>query len=688
MKAGLDFSFYNSNQKLTVSDESLIKIAMKQTPDVAARNADGGFDGPQTTEYVQTNPLGLAMLKENYTDKTGVNGSSFLEATLLKGLTFKTEINFGFGMDNAYKFTPAYTFGALVNNVIQSDRSKSYSRSLTFRNILNYNNTFAKVHAINVMLGQEAQSGGWEYLNGTRTGFVSNVAHDLSMGDASTATNIGSSLFSSLNSYFGRIFYSFDDRYLLTTTLRFDGSSKLAHRWDWFPLAALAWKVSNESFMKDIPSIYNLKLRLGWGMVGNQNATLGGNNYPYTSVLTSVQTIWGTGLLSGNTANPDLRWEKTSSSNLGLDLGLFKNRIEFTADLYYKKTDGLLLYLPLPAYVGTTGMGSTSAPVVNVGSIENKGFEFSLNTVNVDKKNFKWKSNVIFSLNRSKVLAMNSETGVLDGAITEGSETVPVTRTAVGQEVGLFYGYKVIGRFEKATDFYYKDKNGDIQPTALPKGMAIGPNGAWIGDYIFEDVNKDGVIDESDRTVIGNPAPKFTYGIGNTFSYKNWDLSVMLNGVYGNQVVNYQRRFLENARNSTNLLEKAMNYAVVSKIDPNGPVDYRNLYISGGNADMPRMAASAASSASNYRFSDRFLEDGSYLRIQNISIGYNLPQSVLKMLKIENLKIYANLQNVYTFTVYKGYDPEVSAMSPILSGIDNGRYPSPRIYTLGLNLTF
>jgi len=688
LKAGVDFSFFNSNQKLTVSDESLIKIAMKQTPDVAARNADGSFDGPQTTEYVQTNPLGLALLKENYVDKTGVSGNTYLEATLFKGLTFKTEMNFGFGIDNTYKFTPAYTFGAIVNTVIQSDRSKSYSKSWTYRNILNYSKTFNNVHNINLMLGQEAHYEGWENLSGGRTGFVSNVAHDLSMGDATTATNSGNSYFSSLNSYFGRLFYSFDDRYLLTTTLRYDGSSKLAHRWDWFPSAAFAWKVSNESFMKDMPTIYNLKLRLGWGIVGNQNATMGGNYYPYTSVLGSVQTNWGTGLLSQNTANPDLRWERTSSTNIGLDLGLFKNRIEFTTDLYYKRTNGLLLLLPLPAYVGTTGMGSTTSPVVNIGSIENKGIEFSLNTINIDKKNFTWKSNFIFSLNRSKVLGLNSQSGVLDGSVSEGSETTVVTRTTVGQAPGLFYGYKVIGRFEKATDFYYKNNNGTVQPTALPTGMSIGQNGAWIGDYIFEDVNKDGVIDEKDRTYIGDPAPKFTYGIGNTFSYKNWDLSIMLNGVYGNKVANYQRRWLENARNSTNLLVKATNYAVLSKIDPNGPVDYRNLYISGGDADMPRMAASAASSASNYRFSDKFLEDGSFLRIQNISIGYNLPQSILKKAKIENLKIYANLQNVYTFTVYKGYDPETGSQSPILSGIDNARYPSPRIYTIGLNLTF
>jgi len=688
LKAGVDVSFFNSTQKLTVSDESLIKIALRQTPDVAARNADGSFDGPQTTEYVQTNPLGLALIKENYNEKIGTRGNTYLEFTPLKGLSYKTEFSFDYGVDNVYKFTPSYTFGAITNNVIQSERSKSYVKSWTFRNIVTYNTTIDDKHTINMMLGQEAQRSGYEYLYGSRTGFVSNVAHDLAMGDATTAVNNGSSYFSSISSYFGRIFYSFNDRYLLTTTLRYDGSSKLAkgHQWDWFPSAALAWKVTNESFMKDIPEIYNLKLRLGWGLVGNQNA----GNYANTSILTSVQTNWGTGLLSGNTANPDLKWEKTASSNIGIDLGLFKNRVELTLDAYYKKTNDLLLQLPLPAYVGTTGQGSTSAPWVNIGSLENKGLELSLNTVNFDKRNFSWKSNFIFSLNQNKVLSMNTQTGVLDGSVTEGSETTVVTRTAVGQSIGQFYGYKVIGRFEKATDFYYKDENGNIQPTALPTGMSIGENGVWIGDYIFDDINKDGVIDEKDRTVIGNPLPKFTYGIGNNFTYKNWDLSIMLNGSYGNQIVNYQRRWLENPRNSTNLLQKATQYAVLSKIDPNGPVDYRNIYISGGDPDMCRMSASSASSTSNYRFSDKFLEDGSFLRIQNISLGYNLPKSVLKKLNIENLKLYANLQNVYTFSVYSGYDPEVGSIGQkvYLSGIDNARYPSPRIYTFGLNLTF
>lgn len=689
LKSGISLDLSNSNQKLTVSDESLIKTALKQTPVVAARNADGSFDGPQTTEFVMTNPLGLALLKENYNEKTGIRGNTYLEATILKGLSFKTELSFDFGMNSSYKFSPSYTFGALTNNVIESERSKSYSKYWVFRNLINYNTTIAEVHSVNLMLGQEAQKSGWEYLDGYRSGFVSNVAHDLNMGDATTAKNQGSSYFNTLSSYFGRLFYSFDDRYLLTATMRYDGSSQLAegHRWAWFPSAALAWKVSNESFMREIPDIYNLKLRLGWGLVGNQNVP----NYAYTSLLTSVQTAnWGTGLLSGNTANPDLAWESTSSSNIGIDLGLFKNRIEFTADVYYKRTNNLLLQLPLPAYVGSTGMGSTSAPWGNIGSIENKGIELSLNTVNIDQKNFSWKSTFVFSLNRNKVLQLNSETGVINGSIQEGSETNIVTRTVVGQPIAQFYGYKVIGRFEKATDFYYKDANGKIQPTAIPKGMTISENGVWIGDYIFEDVNKDGVIDDNDRTFIGNPEPKFTYGIGNNLTYKNWDLSVFLTGSYGNKVVNYQRRWLENPRENNNVLFEATQYAVLSKINEAGPVDYRNIYISGGDPYMPRMAASSAASTSNFRYSDRFVEDGSYLRIQNISLGYNLPREWMKKLKIENVKLYANLQNVYTFSVYKGYDPEVGSMNQnaLLTGIDNARYPSPRIYTFGLNLTF
>lgn len=687
LKVGSSFAFSNSMQKVTVSDQSLIKVALKQTPNVAVRNADGSYDGPDTDEYVQTNPVGLAMLMNNHNENMGIRTNTYADIAFIDGLNFRSELSTDYGSGNTYKFTPSYVFGALKNDVRQGDFSKSYNKFWSWRNILTYNKTFG-AHSINAMLGQEVQDSRWEYLQGSRTGYLTNGATDLDAGDPTTATNNGSSGESSILSYFGRLFYSFNDRYLLTATLRRDGSSKFSNdnRWGWFPSAALAWKVSNEEFLKNSKLINNLKLRLGWGAVGNQNV----ENYSYTATYNTVATPWGNGLLASNTPNPNLKWETTYSSNLGVDLSLLHNRIEFIGDIYYKKTKNLLLKLPLPAYVGTSGQGSTSAPWANIGSLENKGIELTLNTVNIDKGGFQWRSNFVFSKNINKVLSLDTETSIINKEIQEGSEKTVVTRTAVGEPIGQFYGYKVIGRFEKATDFYYKNSEGKVVPVALPTGMSIGENSVWIGDYIFEDINKDGVINEQDRTYIGNPEPDFTFGIGNTFSYKGFDLNIYLTGSFGNEVVNYQRRWLENPRENTNLLKKATEYARLDLIDPAGPNDYRNVHIVGGDPYMCRMASSSASSTSNFRFSDKFVEDGSYLRIQNISLGYVIPQKWVKKLFLSNLRVYANLQNVYTFTKYSGYDPEIGAINQdaLYTGIDNARYPSPRIYTFGVNVTF
>jgi len=687
-KVGASFAFHNSKQKTTVSDESLIKVALKQTPNVAVRNADGSFDGPDTDQYVQTNPVAMAMLVDNRNEKMGIRGNTYAEITPFKGLTFKTEYSFDYGVTNTYKFTPSYKFGAITNDTRKGERSKSYSKYWAWRNVLTYNNTFADIHNVTFMLGQEMQESYWDYLYGSRTGYLTNGATDLDLGDETTATNSNSSGESSLSSFFGRLFYSYNDKYLLTATLRYDGSSKFAkdNRWGWFPSAALAWKISNEDFFNS-SVINNLKLRLGWGAVGNQNV----EENAYTSTYKASGSNWGTGLLSSNIANKDLTWETTYSYNAGLDINLFDNRIEFIADLYYKKTEDLLLKLPLPAYVGTNEdlNGSFSAPWVNIGSLENKGVEFTLNTVNVDKGGFQWRSSFVFSLNRNKVLSLNTDSGTLEEDITEGSKSTIVTQTSVDEPIGQFYGYEVIGRFEKATDFYYKDEEGNICEVALPKGETIDEGSVWIGDYIFKDKNEDGIIDEKDRSYIGNPEPKFTYGISNTFTYKGFDLTIGLSGSYGNKVVNYQRRWLDDPSQNTNVLETALDYAHLGLIDKDGPDDdFRNIEIKSGDPYMPRLSSTA--SESNFRYSDRFVEDGSYLRIQNISFGYNLPRKWIQRFSLQSVKIYTNLQNVYTFTEYSGYDPEVGAMNQnvLLTGIDNARYPSPRIYTFGLNVTF
>lgn len=687
LKVGVNFALSKTNQTTTVQDDALILTALKQTPNVAVRNADGTFDGPDTKEFVQNNPIGLASIKDNHNINYGIRANAYAEIGFTKDLKFKTTYSLDYGFANNYTFNPSYTFGALVNDVREGSRTKSNSEFWSWNNVLTYDKTFGD-HKVIAMLGQEMQESNWENLYGYRTGYLTNGATDLNAGDATTAKNSNGSNTSSLSSYFSRVQYSFNDKYFVTGTIRRDGSSKFYkdNQWGWFPSAALAWKVSNENFLKESKVISNMKLRLGWGEVGSQNVP----NYAYTSTYNASATNWGTGLLAANTANEDLQWETTSSSNLGLDISFLDNRIELVADVYYKKTDNLLLQLPLPAYVGTTGQGSTSAPWVNIGSLENKGLEFTLNTLNMDRRDFTWRSNVTFSMNRSKVLALNTETGILNKSLQQGSDVTIVTRTAVDQAIGQFYGYKVIGRFEKATDFYYKDAAGTVKPTALPEGMAIGENGVWIGDYIFKDVNNDGVINEKDRDYIGNPNPDFTFGINNSFSFKGFDVSILVTGSYGNDVANYQRRWLENPRENTNLLSSALGYAQLGLIDPAGPNDYRNVQIVGGDPYMPRIAASSAASASNYRFSDRFIEDGSYVRVKNISIGYNLPKSLYSKYGISNIKVYSNAQNVLTFTKYKGYDPEVGSLNQdaLLTGIDNGRYPSPMITTLGLNVNF
>jgi TonB-linked SusC/RagA family outer membrane protein len=687
LKASLSFSLTDSKQEVGANN-NLIMNALESQPSVAVKSADGSYDGPDDV-WMPVNAIALANMRENYNKKMNFRVNGSLEATLYKGLTLKTELSADYNLNKFYYYEPDYQFGVLSNNTRTGKWTKTDTKYWSWRNILTYNNTFAEKHTVNVMLGQEMSHSHWESQASTATGFLSNAVHDISAGDVASSTGTGTQINNSLFSYFGRAFYSYDDRYLLTATLRRDGSSRFYkdNRWGWFPSAALAWKVSNEKFMKSTANVINnLKLRLGWGSTGNQNVS----DWAYMALLSSKSTPWGTGVLTANNANPDLKWETTYSYNIGVDLNMFHNRIEFIFDWYYKKTRDLLLQIPLPDYMGSSGNGSAKNPWANVGSLRNKGVEMTLNTVNIDKKGFQWRSNFVFSLNRNKVMSLDTESSTIDKTFQVGSDVSTVTRTMVGHPVGQFWGYKVIGRFEKAEDFYYKDANGKVQAVALPEGSSIAKDKTWIGDYIFEDINKDGVINNEDETFIGNPLPDFTYGIGNTFSWKGFDLTIFISGSYGNDVINYNRRFLEDVRSNSNLLTSASNYAQLGVIDASLPQDdYRNLYVTNaGSTILPRLSASSTNA--NNRMSDLYIEDGSYLRLQNISLSYTLPKSFIRKIKLENVKVYVNLQNVYTWTNYNGFDPEVGAMygDALMTGLDYGRYPSPRIYTFGLNVSF
>lgn len=687
LRGGVNFSLTDSKQQVGTDNNTIIS-ALIQQPTVAVTAPDGSFDGPDDV-WMPDNPVGLASIITNKNKKLNFRLNAFLEATLYKGLTLRTELSGDYNLNKYYFYEPDYQFGIKTQDQRTSRWTKTDTKYWSWRNILTYNNTFARKHNVNVMLGQEMSKSYWENQVGATTGFLSNSTPDLSAGDISKSTSTGSRNINSIASFFGRAFYSFDERYLLTATIRRDGSSKFAkgHKWGWFPAVALAWRVSQENFLRDVDEINSLKLRAGWGKTGNQNVT----DYAYMALLANKTTPWGVGVLTGNTANPDLTWETTSSYNIGLDLGLLQNRIEFIADVYYKKTDNLLLQLPLPSFLGSGGHGAANNPWGNVGSIENKGIELTLNTTNIVTRDFQWTSNVVFSLNRNKVKSLDTANSSIEKSYQPSSTNYIVTKTVVGEPIGQFWGYKVIGRFDKPEDFYYHDAAGNIQQVAIPSGNTISQSSTWIGDYIYEDINGDGVIDSSDCTFIGNPEPKFTWGFGNTFTWKGVDLNIFFSGSYGNDALNLTRMRIEDPRQNSNILRSSLNYAKVDVIDPNLPADdFRNLHVvNPGSTTMPALQRTDANA--NYtRVSDLLVEDASYIRLQNISIGYTFPRNWMRKIYLQNLRVYFSAQNVYTWSKYKGLDPEVGAMygDALMTGVDYGRYPSPRIYTFGLNVSF
>ena len=687
LSTGLRASVAKTQQNNTIDNGNIIRTAIQQLPEVPAKNPDGSWGMQSENMYGTyfTNPVAEALMRENYEKGLQLYVDFFADITLYKGLVFRAEYAGNYYYNNNYQYTPSYDYGLYTQESLGS-RSASNGSNWTLKTYLTYTNTFGR-HQITAMAGHEAQENNWESLSGTRSDYFLNSVHELDAGSSLTAKNRSSKGSSAIESYFGRVNYGFDDRYLLTLTVRGDGSSTFApnNRWGIFPSAALAWKLKNEKFLKNVSWLDNLKLRLGWGLVGNQAA----ENYAYGVKMRTVATIWGSGYYAENYGNENLKWEETEAWNAGLDINLFGNRVELIIDGYYKNTDNLLMKASLPSYVN----GVISSPWVNAGAMTNKGLEFTLNTVNINKNDFMWRSGLTISFNRNEITKLYTETAGLSGTIN--SETY--TYSEVGQPIGQFYGYNVIGMFTKEDDFYKRDsygnyildKNGERVKVAIPKGKNISESEIWVGDYIYEDIDDNGVIDEKDRTYLGNPEPKFSYGFNNSFSYKGFDLNIFINGVYGNKVVNMLRKEFTNPMNNSGMLKEAVNIARVELIDPSQPTTLSNVYVSNaGSAQVQRITAANAND--NNRMSSRFVEDGSYLRIKNISLGYTFPKKWISKLNIDNLRVYMNIQNAFTFTKYKGYDPEVGAYNydVLTRGIDNARYPSQRIYTFGLNLSF
>lgn len=688
LSTGLRASVAQTTQNNTIDSGNIIRTAIEQLPDTPARNPDGSWGAQAENMYGTyfSNPVAEALMRENYNRGLQMYVDFFTDVTLWKGLVFRAEYAGNYYYSNTYQYTPSYDYGHYVQSSTGS-RGANNGSNWTLKTYLTYNGTFGK-HNVSVMAGHEAQENSYETLYASRDNYLFNTIHELNMGDSSTAKNSSGRGSSAIESYYGRLNYGYDDRYLATFTVRGDGSSSFgpANRWGVFPSMALAWKINNEKFLKGVKWLNNLKLRLGWGLVGNQSAS----SYAYGVTMASAASIWGTGFYAGNYPNDKLKWEETRAWNAGLDLNLFDNRVEFIFDTYLKNTDNLLMRASLPSYV----TGIITSPWVNAGAMENKGAEFTLNTVNISKKDFTWRTGITISFNKNKITKLYTETAGLSGTV-DGSQTL--TYSTVGQPVGQYYGYKVVGMFKEESDFYQRDadgnflldKNGNRLPVALPENQHIAKDEVWVGDYIFEDLNGDGVIDEQDRTYLGNPEPKFSYGFNNTFTYKGFDMNIFINGVYGNKLVNLFRQDFTNPMRNSNLLKEATGIAHVELIDPAQPEEIWNVHVSNPeSATVQRL--NTADGNDNNRMSSRFVEDGSYLRIKNISLGYTFPQKWTRKWHIENLRVYMNIQNAFTFTKYKGYDPEVGAYNynVLLRGVDYARYPSQRIYTVGLNLSF
>ncbi|MEL6922493.1 MAG: TonB-dependent receptor [Bacteroidota bacterium] len=639
-----------TTEHITFNDNSsgVVYTALLMVPNAPVRNADGSFAGPQEEITLSfDNPVARALETQDVNLKTRVLSNLYAEVDLFSWLKYRTELGTDIVYSNHNTFFPSFERGNFFG---KSGVRRSLNNSFFWINkhLLTFNKTFAEKHNVSTLLGFEAQEGKYEWLFASRNNLPTNDLQQLGLGDAGQQENNGGAGHWALVSYFGRFNYSFDDRYLLTGTLRADGSSRFGpnNRYGIFPSAAFAWRAGNEEFLKGVEVIDNLKLRVGVGTVGNQEIGL----YSYTANLRSIPVAFGDQLVTGfapdNIANPDVRWESSFQTNVGIDLGLFKNRIELIADYYVKRAEGMLL----PALLPSTA-GSLNPPFVNIGEIENSGFELALNTQNFTGP-FSWSTSANFTINTNNVISLGSN-GNLIGII----QRLPVTRTVEGMPISQFYGYQLDGIFQD---------NAEIAESPFQS------NGTRPGDIRFKDLNDDGIINDLDQTFIGSPLPDFTLNISNSINYKGFDFNIFFQSVYGNEILNLVRRDIEGMAGRAN-----QSVVVSERWRPTQPSN-----------TVPR--ATGPDPNNNRRISDRFIEDGSFIRLKNVSLGYTLPQNWMKRLRISKARLYASGQNLITWTNYSGYDPEIGSynQNPLINGVENGRYPLARSMTFGLNVNF
>jgi TonB-linked SusC/RagA family outer membrane protein len=599
-----------------------------------------------------------------------------------------TYIQYSFLNDFTFKATGVYRKSNMEYNIFNNSQTRSGSPltsaggngvngSITFNNLsyftnentLTYYKRFNKVHSLNALVGYTIQSNiSKQY--GAGAILIPNESLGLSGLDEGTPFSISSAnSINKLQSYLSRFIYNYKSKYIITTTFRADGSSKFSggNRWGYFPSAALAWNFSKEKLFKDFSLLSDGKLRLSYGAIGNNRvsdfAYLSTLNFPISNSYSFSDQILK-GIVPGAIGNPNLKWETSKELNLAIDVSLLKNRISLTTEIYNKKTDDLLLLAQLPPSFGY------SRAFRNIGSVQNRGLEFTLNTQNIEGKAFNWNSNFNISFNRNKVLSLtdNQEEYFTSVGFDVRYNGASPYITKIGQPIGVFYGFNWVGNYQYA-DFDEPTPGNYV----LKSGVTTnGSSASQIkpGHIKYQDTDGNLVVNDLDRQVIGNPNPDFTGGLSNNFTYKNFELNVFMQFSYGNDIMNANRLIFEGLVGTTGLNMFA------SYANRWSPENQNNTYYTTAGGG-PRV------------YSNRTIEDGSFLRLKTVSFSYNLPFKLLSKVKIKNVRLYTSAQNLYTWTKYSGSDPEVATFSSaIVQGFDFSAYPRPRTVVVGLNVTF
>ncbi len=689
LRIGTRIQLVNIDYKINAITSGVIGRALSMTPDVAVQNSDGSWGGVDNTNrgWVPpiANPLALAAINKDGSNRKEVHPNAYIEIDVAKGLLLKNVIGGSFSIQNRDVFNPDYVIGSLVkarNDGTAEYNDQNHSEMSTY---LTYNHAFGDKYKLTTMAGHEWQLNNSRQLSASRLDFPTNSVQTVGAGDPATATNSGNKQHSAIESYFGRLDLGINDRYLITGNARYDGNSMYAkqNRWILSYSGAVAWKINNESFFEGVGSVDELKLRLSSGLTNRA----GGRDYSYASTLNTASTgLGGVAMVNDEIGNPELKWEQTFYNNIGLDGAFFNWRINFSVDFYHRKTNDLAMQITLPLYSGTTTEswppGALKAPYVNIGAMENKGFDFRISSDNLRGKDWTWRTDLTVSHNKNKITALNAK---------DASINTAYSRTVPGRSLGEFYGYIVEGVFATPTDVLGDEANG-IQPhprpvrNGEPLPFANASGSIWYGDLKFKDLNGDGIIDESDQTYLGSPLPKVQLGLNNTFKYKNFDLNIFFTSNIGNKVYNVTREAHEDPLSSTAYFSGIKDYAKLALVDPNGSAsDVNNVYVTNADTKIPGLRNDRTNG--NQRVSDRYVEDGSFVRLKNISLGYEFSGSLTQKMHLKSLRVYASATNLFILSKYSGMDPEIGSWNPLMAGIDDGYYPQPRIITFGLNLS-